>query len=296
MRHLGESFDRPLERVHEVSKYNRRHPADGTVSFCIQSSWIMSDRLFQRPLVLVAHQDDEAIGCGILLQRAEQPVVVFATDGAPADPYFWGKYGSPERLAGVRQAEAAQAMAEIGVDHFEILDINDQRLFEHLSNALDRVIAIAVEHDCCSFVTHAYEGGHPDHDACSYLAFRAGAHLKLPVWEMPLYHRAHGAPERQRFISGDADVVLTPSQAEYDRKRRMAAAYVSQGEVIRAFPERKEIFRRQPRYEYSQPPHAGTLNYEAWQWPMTGHDVSRAFSEFAVSRSSVWPKSSACRN
>lgn len=245
----------------------------------------MVQPLLQRPLVLVAHQDDEAIGCGILLQRAEQPAVVFATDGAPADEYFWGKYGSPERLAQVRRAEAARAMSELGVATYEILAIRDQRLFENLSAALGRIIAIAREHRCSSLVTHAYEGGHPDHDACSYLAFRAGEQLSLPVWEMPLYHRAHGAPERQRFITGDADVVLAPTDIELGRKRRMAAAYVSQGEVIRAFPERNEIFRRQPRYEYSRPPHAGILNYEAWQWPITGRDVSRAFTEFAPSRS-----------
>ena len=245
----------------------------------------MSDTLLQRPLVLVAHQDDEAIGCGILLQRAEQPLVVFATDGAPTDKYFWGKYGSPERLAEIRRAEAAQAMAGVAVERYEILHIRDQRLFENLPAALERIITIAREHRCGSLLTHAYEGGHPDHDACSYLAYRAGEQLDLPVWEMPLYHRAHGTPERQRFISGDADVVLIPTHLEYDCKRRMAAAYVSQGEVIRTFPERNEIFRRQPRYEYSQPPHAGTLNYEAWQWPITGRDVSRAFNEFAPSRS-----------
>jgi LmbE family N-acetylglucosaminyl deacetylase len=249
------------------------------------SASLKTKALFQRPLVLVAHQDDEAIGCGILLQRAEQPVVVFATDGAPADQYFWGKYGSPERLAEVRRAEAADAMTEVGVERFEILGIRDQRLFQHLSEAVQRILAIAVEDDCGSFVTHAYEGGHPDHDACSYLACRAGEQLNLPVWEMPLYHRAHGAPERQRFIAGDADIVLEPTDTEYERKQRMAAAYVSQGEVIRAFPQRSELFRRQPRYEYSQPPHPGILNYEAWQWPITGHDVSRAFTEFAPSRS-----------
>jgi N-acetylglucosamine malate deacetylase 2 len=245
----------------------------------------MTDTLLQRPLVLVAHQDDEAIGCGILLQRAEQPVVIFATDGAPADQYFWGKYGSPERLAEIRRAEAAHAMSEVEVARYEILSIRDQRLFEHLPEALECIIAIARDHCCGSIVTHAYEGGHPDHDACSYLAFLVGEQLNLTVWEMPLYHRAHGAPERQRFISGDADVVLMPTDAEYDRKRRMATAYASQGEVIRAFPERNEIFRRQSRYEYSRPPHTGTLNYEAWQWPITGHDVSRAFTEFAPSRS-----------
>jgi LmbE family N-acetylglucosaminyl deacetylase len=245
----------------------------------------MTDTLLQRPLVLVAHQDDEAIGCGILLQRAEQPVVIFATDGAPADQYFWGKYGSPERLAEIRRAEAAHAMAEVEVARYEILGIRDQRLFEHLAEVLDRVIAIARDHRCGAIVTHAYEGGHPDHDACSYVAFRAAEQLNVPVWEMPLYHRAHGAPQMQRFIAGDPEITLAPTYAEYVRKCRMAGAYASQGEVIRAFPERKEIFRRQPRYDYSQPPHNGTLNYEAWQWPITGHDVSRAFTEFAPSRS-----------
>jgi N-acetylglucosamine malate deacetylase 2 len=245
----------------------------------------MTDSLFQRPLVLVAHQDDEALGCGILLQRAENPVVVFATDGAPADEYFWGKYGSRARLAEVRREEAAKAMEGVGAEHYEILGFPDQRLFEHLSAALGRITSIARAHNCRSIVTHAYEGGHPDHDACSYLACLAGERLAISIWEMPLYHRAHGSPERQRFITGDADVVLTPTDAEYDRKRRIAATYASQGEVIRAFPERNEIFRRQPHYEYSRPPHAGTLNYEAWQWPITGGDVSRAFTEFASSRS-----------
>jgi LmbE family N-acetylglucosaminyl deacetylase len=245
----------------------------------------MTESLLQRPLVLVAHQDDEALGCGILLQRAQDPVVIFATDGAPVDEYFWREYGSRERLAVIRRQEAARAMMEIGVRHYEILAFRDQRLFEHLHAALDRVLKFARDHACRTIVTHAYEGGHPDHDACSYLGFLSGECLGIPVWEMPLYHRANGSPQMQCFITGEADIVLTPTEAEYDRKRRMAAAYVSQGEVIRAFPERTEIFRGQPRYDYSRPPHVGTLNYEAWHWPIAGHDVSRAIADFANSRS-----------
>src|SRR5262249_29498499 len=98
LRHAGKAFDGFLQRLHEGSKYNRLPAAYGNVSFCIQST-CMSQTLLQRPLLLVAHQDDEALGCGILLQRAEHAVVVFATDGAPADEYFWRQYGSRERLA-----------------------------------------------------------------------------------------------------------------------------------------------------------------------------------------------------
>jgi hypothetical protein len=35
-----------------------------------------------------------------------------------------------------------------------------------------------------------------------------------------------------------------------------------------------------PAYDYSLPPHTGQLNYERWQWPMTGNDVCRAFVSF----------------
>ena len=41
--------------------------------------------LLGKTVVIVAHPDDEAAGCGVLLQRMQDPIVVFATDGAPAD-------------------------------------------------------------------------------------------------------------------------------------------------------------------------------------------------------------------
>ena len=49
---------------------------------------------FGRVLVLVAHPDDETIGCSGLLQRASSALVVFAVDGAPPHYGFEKKYGS----------------------------------------------------------------------------------------------------------------------------------------------------------------------------------------------------------
>jgi hypothetical protein len=33
-------------------------------------------------------------------------------------------------------------------------------------------------------------------------------------------------------------------------------------------------------YDFARAPHAGVLNYEAWQWPIKGADLCRAFSGF----------------
>jgi N-acetylglucosamine malate deacetylase 2 len=238
----------------------------------------MRETLLRRPLVLVAHQDDEAIACAVLIQRAEQATIVFATNGAPVDPYFWGKYGSPQKLAEVRREEATNAMRAVGIAHACFLDFPDQQLHLSAAAAIARVIQIAQEQRCSAIVTHAYEGGHPDHDTCSYIAHEVGESLSLEVWEMPLYHRAEGKPSMQQFLNGNADLTITPSDEEYARKQQMMAAYPSQGELLRTFTKREEVFRRQPHYDYARPPHEGQLNYEAWQWQVTGKEVSSALS------------------
>src|SRR4051812_48825782 len=45
-------------------------------------------RIFIRPVILVAHPDDEA-ACVTILQRAVEPLVFFCTDGAPEARFFW---------------------------------------------------------------------------------------------------------------------------------------------------------------------------------------------------------------
>jgi hypothetical protein len=42
-------------------------------------------------------------------------------------------------------------------------------------------------------------------------------------------------------------------------------------------PDDEERFRPAPRYDFSRPPHAGPLQYELWDFPLTG----RAFCELA---------------
>ena len=76
--------------------------------------------LLENTLVVVAHPDDEVIGCGALMQRTEEVRVVFATDGAPLDSKFWPKYDSREHYASVRRLEACDALAYAEVDRSSI--------------------------------------------------------------------------------------------------------------------------------------------------------------------------------
>jgi LmbE family N-acetylglucosaminyl deacetylase len=148
-----------------------------------------------RVLVLVAHADDECVGYGALLQTMREAVVVIATDGAPRDEYFWGRYGSREKYAAVRRDEARRAAEGAGVRELVLLAeedgrLEDQRLFLHLAAAYGLLEKVAERARPQAIATLAYEGGHPDHDSCSVLGARLGGRLGVPVWEAALYSRA----------------------------------------------------------------------------------------------------------
>src|SRR5262249_60071671 len=99
--------------------------------------------LLEKTLVVVAHPDDEVIGCGVLLQQMQEARVVFATDGAPLDAKFWPKHVSREQYASVRKLEACDALAYANVDEIAYLElpdgsrIPDQELFRNLEAAAE---------------------------------------------------------------------------------------------------------------------------------------------------------------
>ena len=237
-------------------------------------------------LILMAHPDDEVIACGALMQRMKRAVVVFSTDGAPYDEGFWKQYGSRQAYAAIRRREAEFALSSIHATAMFLGDyvdggIADQQLFRNLSPAVaavERIIA-QVEPDC--ILTLAYEGGHPDHDAACFISSVVGRR-GIPVWETPLYHRnAAGATVTQAFpqMTG-AEREAWIEGALLEKKIQMFQHYRSQGPLVDSFEPQRETFRPLADYDFTQPPLPGKLNYEAWQWKMTGRDVSAEFSAF----------------
>ncbi len=252
-------------------------------------------QLLGRTLVIVAHPDDETAGCGGLLQRIAEPVVVFCTDGAPRDEFFWRKFDSRLRYMRQREEEARKALSIIGANELIFLAARpqqgpyptddlfvDQELYRAIPPTAEALAEVVQRYRPQALLTLAYEGGHPDHDVCSFLTSVLARDHRLPAWEFPLYHRqSSGTLAFQQFVvPGESETVLALSRDEIERKRAMVAAYESQQLVMAEFDPGLERFRPLPKYDYTQPPHAGALNYEAWGWPMRGTDLVRAFDGF----------------
>ena len=250
--------------------------------------------LLENTLVVVAHPDDEIIGCGCLMQRMFEVRVAFATDGASLNPQFWPKYQSREHYGSVRKLEACDALAYVNADELAFLSdsngntIPDQELFRHLESAASSLREIIRRTSPRALLTSAYEGGHPDHDCCNFLVSQLAREAHIPAWEMPLYHRDLGGQRNQEFWDGqDGEQLLEPSYTEIKKKQQMIAAYASQADMLKQFSSPLERFRplTAERYDYFHPPHPGQLNYEAWGWATSGADVCAAFAEYLHSHS-----------
>ncbi len=244
--------------------------------------------LLGRTLIIVAHPDDEAVTCAALMQRMREPYVLFCTDGAPLDPYFWSRYGSREAYGLLRQNEARLALSHVGVRNVEFLrarsvgPIIDQQLFQQLPEAIEAAFQVVRRVHPQALLTLAYEGGHPDHDSCNFITSVIARQHSLTAWEMPVHKLFHKDDLKfQTFIPAPQPALsLYPTGDEIARKRQALEAYASQGDFLVRFDSVEENFRQLPEYDYARPPHEGVLNYEAWQWSMTGKQVCAAFEAY----------------
>ena len=238
-------------------------------------------------LMLVAHADDEVIAFGGLMQRMKKGVVVIATDAAPRDSYFWREYGSRESYAEVRRQEARLTLAIVGAQPIFLSDrvndgIVDQELFRRLPEAIAALEGIVDAVGPDALLTLAYEGGHPDHDACSFIGSVVSRLRKIPAWETPLYHRnSDGSAAVQTFPRLTGQELNHHVEAEaLEKKVRMFQSYKSQKLVLDGFRPQIEQFRPMAAYDFTQRPVPWKLNYELWQWPMTGEEVAAEFASY----------------
>lgn len=233
------------------------------------------------PIALIAaHPDDEVLGLGGQLADIPRLSLLHVTDGAPRDPadarrcgfasrdaYAWARAGELDRALQAAQATGLRRRA---------LGVADRDAVGHLGR-LCTVLAGELR-AAAAVITHPYEGGHPDHDACALIVQCACDRLRRSGHEAPVrlefasYHARDGRMATGVFwpAADCPELALPLDSRQLARKRAALAEFATQKDVIAAFEATPERLRPAPRYDFTRPPPPGEVLYDRFGWRMTG--------------------------
>ncbi len=232
------------------------------------------ERVTERVLIVTAHPDDETLSLGGSLGLFDAALIVQLTDGAIDDPDAWTKAGVSSRAdyATLRARERKAAFLAAGW-HLATLDvgITDQETRASLGALLAATVAALAP--VAVVFTHAYEGGHPDHDSAAFVVQEACARLAQPPerLEFASYHW-DGVTRRAGVfwpVDGHAVVTVELRGDRLTRKQAALACYASQASVTRWFPVSREAYRIAPTYDFSLAPSTPGCWYDRKAWKTT---------------------------
>jgi LmbE family N-acetylglucosaminyl deacetylase len=223
----------------------------------------------RRVLLLLPHPDDEVVGCaaaiGRLRARGVRFFALYLTTGVPAPEGDW-PWRRPHHTTRVerRREEAQRAAVALGIEPVTFCSWPARQLRAHLHEARILTRALIAEHAADCLWVPAYEGGHQDHDAASFLGSTL-AHERLVV-EFAEYNAWPGARAQAFPVPAGTENTIVLSPAEVAHKRKLLEIYRSERGNLRHVRCRREALRLQLPYDYGRPAHAGRLFYQRFQW------------------------------
>ena len=248
------------------------------------------NRIAARVVVVAAHPDDEILALGGRLPLFENLHIVYLTDGAPRDLADARRAGCADRAsyAALRRSELVSALGALGAaPEVSCYGCPDQEAVIEIAETVGRLSRKLTGAE--AVVTHAYEHGHPEHDAaalavalaCDRLGRDAPAH-----YEFPGYHLRNG---RQIFgafwpDTSAPETVLPLDPGQRHLKRIALDRFGSQAAVLALFPEADERLRPAPRYDFRAPAPPGAAWYDRLDWETTSASWRRYADAVLASR------------
>jgi len=251
----------------------------------------------KRILTLAAHPDDEVVAAAAAIGRAQaegaRVFSLYLTHGCIAQETMWAwERKNYAAYVARRRQEAEQAAKLLGITPVGWSARPARHLWRELEGAYKEIGAAVTQHAIDQIWAPAYEGDNADHDALNALGslFKT----RLSVLEFAEYNFFGGKAHSQEFPRpNDSEQIIALTPEEKIKKRAALTIYKSEKGNLNYVKTERECFRPLAHYDYSRPPHEGTLWYTRFQWVPFRHPrvdftkpkkVSRTMTEFLNNR------------
>jgi LmbE family N-acetylglucosaminyl deacetylase len=256
----------------------------------------------RRILICIPHPDDEVVACAAAISRAKsggaEIFALYLTDGCLARETLWPwKRARHDDHVARRLAEAAGAADQLGIASAGWSRRSTRRLWRELSQVHAEIRAAIAACRPDQMWVPAYEGGNPDHDALNALGSLFVDELN--VLEFAEYNFFGGETCAQRFpYPNGSEWTIDLTANERSQKSALLRHYASERRNLNYVGVASECCRPLAAYDYSRPPHPGTLWYARFQWVPFRHplvdftkpkEVSRAICAY------LWQSRSAAK-
>ena len=211
----------------------------------------------ERPVAMLAHQDDEVAFGGTLARCADRARIVWVTNG---DGMYFETDVSPKQYGEIRKAETLKSAAAVGITakQTECLDFSEVEIYRRLSYVTlnpeaviwlrpwftkmidairDRVFALRPQ----ALFVCAYQGGNPEHDLTHYFTrlalddYEKETGETVPLVQVPMYEYIVAVALRFNPFYPGLRWRYRLREEDFAKKRRMYDAYPSQTDLFEKF-------------------------------------------------------------
>jgi LmbE family N-acetylglucosaminyl deacetylase len=229
----------------------------------------------RRILLLVPHPDDEVVGFCVTIGRAQATgsaiFALYLTHGCiPREEMWPWQRNAYETVVSIRHKEAQKAAQHLSINGLNWSPRPARKLWKELSDVHAEIAEAISVNTIDQLWVPAYEGGNPDHDGLNAAAslFRS----QISVIEFAEYNYNEHREVSQNFPHRSGhETWIDFTTDEQTKKRAALNLYTSEKFNLGYVKTERECYRPLFNYDYTQPPHAGTLWYERFHWTPFRH-------------------------